>query len=490
MDIPQPLIARHPDAILSARELRSWLDELPAADPKHTIHQLQRQLAFLVRAPQPPRRYEELLQCYHEPVATLQPQALDALDTPQVARTRNQHDLLAPFPGLLQELASAHMRAAQMRLSDGKPPRAADLHAALLMLGRSIQHNMIEQQVLHPGTWRQMVQLYNVAERHGLGHSPCDNPLRLTHDPATANGAFFSALILLLSDPHRHSVGCIQQLVRKLPGAVDALHLSRETKDRYRIPVDLSGASTPLAFSRRPTDDGQAHKVYLHGLNTMLQQLPAEEDAPRPRRLRHWLATELGTLIAGRRERRHPRQIHNADYHFTQGLEAVHQRLTELQSQHERRQYSEEASLGGVPCRQNDTSFGGASFLLPARVPIPEPGEWLLFEPDQAPDAQAHSSLVAQMRWRLVDDNGCQHIGVERLIGHVFPVTLGSTRQPALLNTDKSHSHFQLVAPLGHFTGEGTVETLEGINKHYQVRHERRVTQFSDTEIIHVSRLD
>ncbi|BAN68694.1 hypothetical protein [endosymbiont of unidentified scaly snail isolate Monju] len=103
MDIPQPLIARHPDAIVNVRELRSWLEELPPTNPKYTIQQLQRQLAFLVRDPQPARRYEELLRCYHEPVATLQTQALDALGTQPVARTRNQRDLLEPFPGLLQE---------------------------------------------------------------------------------------------------------------------------------------------------------------------------------------------------------------------------------------------------------------------------------------------------------------------------------------------------------------------------------------------------
>ncbi|BAN68693.1 hypothetical protein [endosymbiont of unidentified scaly snail isolate Monju] len=382
------------------------------------------------------------------------------------------------------------MRAAQMRLSDGKPPNPSDLHAALLMLGRIIQHNMIEHQMLRPTIWRQMVQLYNVAERHDLGQVTCESPLCLTRDPATANGAFFSALVLLLSDPHRHSVRCIQQLVRELPGAVDALRLSRETKDRYRIPVDLSGESTPLEFSRRPTNQGQARKVYLHGLNAMLQKLPAEEDEPRPCRLRHWLAADLGGLIAGRRERRHPRQIRNADYHFIQGFEAVHQRLTELQSGREQLEYTGEPPSGGIPCRQNDASFGGASFLLPARVPIPEPGEWLLFELDYPPGSQEHSGFVAQMRRRLVDDNRYQYIGVERLVGHVTPVTLGSTRQPALLNADRSHSHFQLIAPLGHFTGEGTIETLEGINKHYQVRHERRAAQFPDTEIIHVSLLD
>ncbi len=492
LDIPQPLIARHPDAIISVRELRAWLSELPATNPRFTIHQLQRQLAFLVRDPRPNRRYDDLLRCYHEPVAVLQAQAWEALETPRLTRNHLQRELLEPFPGLLQELASAHMRAVQMRLSSGKRPDPTDVHAALLVLGRIIQHNTIEHQMLRPTIWRQMVQLHNVATRHELGGTTCKTPLRAPHESATADGAFFCALVLLLSDPYRRPVRCIQQLIRELPRAVDVLRLSPETSERYRIPIDLSGESTPLEFSRRTASDGAARKAYLHGLDAMLRKLPADDDTDErhPCRLRHWLATDLGGLVAGRRERRHPRQTRNADYHFIQGLQAIHQRLMELHSGRGRLEYTGDAPAGGTPCRQNDASIGGASFLLPARVPSPEPGEWLLFEFDRTPGHSAHNDFVAQMRRRLVDDNSYQYIGVERLGGKVIPVTLSSTRQPALFNIDPSQDRFQLIAPPGHFSMDGTTETLEGPDRHYTVRHEGRTAQCRDSEIIRVTLLD
>jgi len=137
-------------------------------------------------------------------------------------------------------------------------------------------------------------------------------------------------------------------------------------------------------------------------------------------------------------------------------------------------------------CRQNDISAGGASFILGPDTPCPEPDAWLLFEALDSPG----SGFVARLRRRLVDDNGYQYIGVERVSGQLIPVTLGTHRRPGLLWAQPRQGRYSLIAPDGHYLGHGHEEILTGTHRDYRVRHEQRVGRQGNSEIIALRLLD
>ena len=107
--VPEPAVARHPDTITNPRELRRWLDRLPHTDPGQMVKQLARQLSLLVRDPRPDNKFGMLLKSYHEPINSLQQQAMTTRQRAAETRTHAQISLLTSLPTLFRELANGHM---------------------------------------------------------------------------------------------------------------------------------------------------------------------------------------------------------------------------------------------------------------------------------------------------------------------------------------------------------------------------------------------
>ncbi len=252
--------------------------------------------------------------------------------------------------------------------------------------------------------------------------------------------------------------------------------------------MDLSGQVSPLHYARQPDPSLPAHYISLDQLLAelhpgRLDEVGCDLDA--------WLEQSLGTLAKGRSERRHPRRARNADYHFVMGLEAVHERLRSLQPGASGASPATNAyppSLYGIPCIQSDVSSSGSGFLLPGNQRYPDPGEWALFELDNPTGKAAVSGFAGQIKRCMRDEDGYLRIGVERLLGNVIPVNVGSMRTPALFNADPSKNRYHLIAPHGYFEAEKP-DTLFGSNKDYQVRHEKLLSREGRTEIILLSLL-
>lgn len=476
LDIPLPAIARHPQTLVDARELESWLAGLPAASPRRQALALQRQLGFLVRDPDPPRHLGRLLPLFHPAVAELQRAGRECIDIGSLLLSPEQRTLLETLPGLFEELASAHMRAARLAIDAGRRPELADLYNAMLLLARLVQWNLLQHQQLRPGLWRQLVQLQQVADWLRTPHRAVSSLLATADDARDCNGLFRGTLLLLLADSYRQPRHCTEALLRALPRLAEELRLVPAGRQVRGIPLELSGERLPLDFARRPHGARATHHLAVTRLLARLPELLPEDACG----LRRWLEGDLRALLEGRRERRYPRETSSQGYRAIVGLEAVHARLLALQQ-------GQGALIppppeDAIPCRQNDISVGGASFILSAETLPPRCGEWLLFEAEARPG----SGFVAGMRRRLVDDNGYQYIGVERLAGHVIPVTLGDARRPGILHAQPQRSEFRLLAPAGHFRGTGTVETLVGSHRDYRVRQLELLSRRDVGEVIRV----
>ena len=486
--VPEPAVARHPDTITNPRELRRWLDRLPHTDPGQMVKQLARQLSLLVRDPRPDNKFGMLLKSYHEPINSLQQQAMTTRQRAAETRTHAQISLLTSLPTLFRELANGHMRAVKLSLDGGRTPDAADIFAAELLMRRAIHWELLEYRMFRPTIWQQVAQLYNVAILHRLEGVSVECDLIHPGDPSNTHDLFFSTLALLLADPYRLPSHCIRELEQRLPQYAAKLDLGPDGSSQSRLPLELSGQTSPLHYARQPDPSLPAQFLSLDRLLNELH--PGKVDAAGCD-LDAWLQESLGRLLGGNHERRQQRRARNADYHFVVGVQAVHRRLRSLQpgqSDDDPRESDCAPAFCGTPCVQVDVSGSGSGFILPGNQRYPDPGDWALFELDTPPGEARISGFAGQIRRCMRDEDDYLRIGVERLTGNVIPVNLGSKRTPALLNADQTQRLYRLIAPHGYFE-EGKQDTLYGSNKNYLVKHLEVLSREGGTEIIRLALL-
>jgi hypothetical protein len=201
--------------------------------------------------------------------------------------------------------------------------------------------------------------------------------------------------------------------------------------------------------------------------------------------LSHWLLDSLRVLAQGsehEQQRQHARNRRSADYQFFHGLELIHERLSDLQSDAaagpSQAGYPDSMVVeeimdflpeSGTPCRQVDHSVEGGRFILQAGTPVPPVGSWVLFEAGDAPGAQSAVGFVGQVKRHLYFDNGGSEIGVEKLHGSLIPVSIGVAGAHALLQADREKQDYLLIAPGGTFRPSAR-KTLHGRNKDYLVQ--------------------
>lgn len=487
LDLPVPTAARHPQMLTSRGEQTSWLDQLAAGTPRGAALAVQRQLSFLLRDPNPPAAYSQLLQGFHGVVSNLQEQGSAILTLPNSLRSPQHRALLEVLPGMLEDLAAAHIRAVRLALAQKRRPSESDVIAATVALLRLLEWSLLQYQQIRPNLWRRMIQLHRVMQQFGVGTKPQQSELLTPADPTTGNEVFLATLLLLLADTYRYAQTDTRALIKALPELASEMRLHRAGTGRPEIPLLLHADTDPLDFARRPRGQAPSHYLRIDRLLARLRELGRADPEQETAQL---LERDLLALLKGKRERCYPREIRNANYRCVHGLEAVHEQLLQLQlsegmTSTPGSEYVTEAGRPLISCRQNDISVGGASFILAADISTPTLGAWLLFESAQ----RERSGFVARLRRRLVDDNQYQYIGVERLSGHVIPVAVGTLRLPALLHAQPRHQRFRLIAPRGHYLGKGRAETLTGTHRDYRVRHEKRVSSQKDSEIIELSLL-
>lgn len=464
--IAPPAVARHPGALLAPRDLRRWVDALPLANPPKAAQELLQQLRMLVRDPQPGKNFAALLAIYQAPVDQLLEivdERLHGKNESAVPLDQLEHALLE----LLTEQAFGHLRIANQALGAGKTPSAETLYQAMQLLDSALNTERLHYFRPAPENWQLLVQIYRHADAAQLGRMAVAKPVHGQTRPVTIEGLLFRALIISLCDPHHHRPSEILDWHSWTGAHTDLLELTVLPQGPFAIPVDISGALTPLTGARcgKPGPDMR----YL-AADQFLQRLQDDADAPKG------LYRALSDLIKGRKapeQRQSPRQARNHPFKLLHGLRNIHARLETLTQG----TTPTDQDMPAVACLQVNQSRSGAAFRLSGRlIPPLTVGEPILVEADTPSRSGAPVGFAGRIQRLMALDEDTIEIGVEKLQGRLIPVEISGTAAErargnahALLQHIVETDRYALLAPRVVYR-EGETLATESTNARYMLR--------------------
>jgi hypothetical protein len=418
--LPDPAVARHPNVILAPRELGQWIEQLPMGNPPRTAQQLYQQLRLLVRDPSPGPRLTALLDGYLPTLERLQ----------QIVETRLPADADSALPldqlellilEILSELASGYLRACNQLLVHGKaPPLAVLSRAAGLLDDAAILASLHYHQPPQPN-WPLLLDVYLLAHQLQLDRQPGAGKRGVPDLSDTVHARFFAALFTAICDPHHHRPGQIRAWHEWLLHNSADLALTTLPQGNASIPVDISGALTPLAAARTAKPGEHTRYVVTDPLR---EALATDPEAP------SGLHETLDDLLRGRRspdQRQAPRQTRNHPYQLLFGLYPIAQRLLSLSGDTDRPPPTRHDA------RQVNQSKTGAAFVLPGTLQTPlAVGEPILAEAEAVAGNGATVGFLARIQRVMIDPGRQIEIGVEKLPGRIMPVTISGSASERL----------------------------------------------------------
>ncbi|MFM1892355.1 MAG: hypothetical protein RLZ44_1432, partial [Pseudomonadota bacterium] len=360
--LPTPAAGCHPHALTSPSELKPWLAGLPSANALRSAQLLLSQAELLAHYPGALPRLRQVLTLFEAPVRQIDA-ALDGLLRGEATElsARQVAELLPVHRALSWALAQLHKRQINELLGSAAGPSADALYAATLMLARQLRLELSAAQPLDPDTWRDLIQLYQIADFLGRAAVAVRDPLPLAPD---VHGLFFGNLLFVLTDPpHLPAAAAWRVYETALRGAA-LVELDQGQPCQSGIPLDMRGLQPPLALARQPelATTPECRCLRLGRLLQALEPQTADDSAAAT------LWRSLQDLVETR-GRRYPRFPRSAHYQLYVGLAATQQRLSELTGD------SGAAPTAGLqldpagpgapgarPCQQLNQSIGGAAF--------------------------------------------------------------------------------------------------------------------------------
>ncbi|MCP5421562.1 MAG: hypothetical protein H6959_01460 [Chromatiaceae bacterium] len=468
---PETAVARHPGTILNPREQRAWIDSLPFGNPPHAAQLLLQQLRLLVRDPEPGAKFGALLDSYQIPVWRLYEIASErdsGVTGNLVPLDQLEHALLE----LLTEMGLGYLRIANGLLLGGKAPAPELLYRAGALLDNADHIERRHFGATSTRHWASLLTIYQYADGAGIVQTAIPATHRQAGDPADIAGLLFRALMMGLCDPNHVAPQHVVDWHTWIGGHTEHLELGILPQGPFSIPVDVSGALSPLAGARRGKP-GPSMRYLI--ADSFLRALHDDPDAP------EGLYETLGSLIKGRKlpeQRQSPRQERSHPFRLSVGLHDVHARLSALTSGPNTAQTGTKT----LPCVQKNQSKTGAAFYVTGTVATAlSIGEVLLAETDNPRPGGAPVGFVGRIRRLVTDHAGQIEIGVEKLSGHLMPVTIsGAVAErargdcAALLQRHAGADKLVLIVPRSAYR-ENDTATAEYAGGHYSLRMRRLI---------------
>lgn len=351
----------------TARDLASWLRDLPKANIGEYSRQLYMALTELSNLKAAPELRMQLLEQLRPEVA-------------RIIRQLEKNHLLNSviLDGRANHIANL-CQSLQHHLNSGYKQVAADLQtkkSGLLVLAiqrtlqglfLSLARSYLAYRIVPQGLWFEAHQMYRLASHHRLLTQKVKDPLLESIEEQSLEEAYHCILLLGCSRANQMRQGDIKALVDALPGwaqlanlqgvndagSVFAISLTTDTPPRYRALLNLEGRDNVIGMATLALTEALMQTLKLEsGSNLQVHQL-----APKaPIGLLQQLVSAWGNIA----KRGFPRTAANMQLELCIGMSAVHYHLAGQKS-------FEESMLQEQP---------GSKLQLVPEEPEPTPDVW------------------------------------------------------------------------------------------------------------------
>ncbi len=486
----------NPETITKPNALRQWANNLPYAYPLGVANSLHQALFLLNRHPKPVPQRQELMELFLEPYLTIAD--LIQSDSIQLDGSAVNHRDRAMLYGLMEKI-NTEMAYGFKKVIRGKEfnkklklPDAlsTSIYWTIYCLILSILFDLSAYRPESRSVWREILQLYLLAQEHGVAATKFSNPPAEARCLPSIESEFIRILLILSLDPlglTRKEVWSVYHHLTSgaLKARLGTFAPLQETNGL--LLVDLLGiepVKPPLPVKEPENPDRFLILDTNHLMSEIDQQLESlapdskKKGQPIPGLTRQQSIQVLDRMLQcwqSRLSRRHPRREQydrlvavggiDAVYHYLkQGSLAPQQGGHGTDEQEEIQAFdvtgylsatSVEKSHTTYSCRQTNISESGMAIVTnqPEVNDLPI-GQIILAESEQAQDAARWRAGVVR---RLVQRNQTtMELGIQFLPGKVSAVSIrpegfgaggSTTQQPALLVTQGNGTLDVLITP-------------------------------------------
>jgi len=332
LGVPEPELDKLSLASTKPRRLRAWLDALPLGDPHRSAPPLLTLLEELPRLRVDGRRRMALLEQIRPRVRqlayTLESRYLNLPLMPPEHALRAAALTHRLFQGLAigyQSVATPLLRGKLNR--PGRQAAATALQRAMDARAQDLFLHMLLYKAPPAGAWRVLHGLYAEAERHALETVTVPDP-ELPGQEGAVSIAYGRLLLTASAQPNQLRQPAMMALYRAAAHWARWLPLSSEAADApFHVALNSDAGPQPVT---RPPDDSETLRYF--DTRPLAAALADGGSSHRGRPLSDILSHHLRWSWLGPRERLAARRPAEGEMLLCLGLDAVHRRLDEGES--------------------------------------------------------------------------------------------------------------------------------------------------------------
>lgn len=461
--LPPSDLVPNPNTQTNPKELRSWVNDMPVANPPAVASMTLRSISLLNRHPEALPRRAQLMRCYFPAVQQLLSFVRDDAEHPDrpkdeqmAASLREAVEKIVSEMALGYKLVAAEERNPLFR-KDAKQQQAENLYQAIKYLALEMIFAFANYRKAPEHNFREILHLFALAHAMNLTEEPVVDRTDASRLKTSIANVSKLILLLILLDPFHLGPGEIwlayNYLVYRSGRATLDFGGQRETAKGLFI-VDQEGVGKPVPYEGHSTGADGAKHLFLNAsqLSTRVNKHLQLTKAGRKSDLEEFRGLDASNPIATRQmlqhmllawhivpRRRHSREERQARLTAVCGIASIHLMLS-----------GGTPEPGGVGMdfhlwKQKNISAGGVEISAPlADQEHLQVGELVLLQGERG-ESDLTMKLGVVRHLSQIDDDTLG-AGIQFVYGRVFPVTLQPSGQSTNL---KLHTHPTLLVERG-----------------------------------------
>ncbi len=275
--------SKNPNTIVKLNDLKTWVEDLPYANPSGMMEEVLSSLKLLNRHPAKLPLRPNLMMIYMEPFLGIIEMARKIRCQPQSAHgpNKNGKQLITLAEAICSEMAYGfkHVIVNELRSELKIPPEqcALYIHLAMLCLSTSLLLDMTAYRQQSRTAWREIFQLLIRAQQLGIAHREITNAIPEAGHEVSILNDFKSILLTSILDTSRLTPGEIWGTYDYLcwyakNARLTSVEQASEQPGNYLIPRD--GIQKPALFDANepPSSPNKYMILETHRLNLVISR--------------------------------------------------------------------------------------------------------------------------------------------------------------------------------------------------------------------------